>query len=272
MSRELTQTQNALLGAGSGVIETMINQPLAYCKNASQQRLPMAFDPRVLYRGCLANCLNQGCVTGFQFVANGSIQRLVTSGEDRPLTTAEQILSGGIAGAASAVFCGPLELVMTQQQRKGTSLTGTMSALASRGPTSFLRGFGMTAAREGMYAAGYLGLTPVVRSKLVNDFGVQEDISRAIGAIGSGVLICAVTQPIDTVKTCLQGDVEQVTYKGALETYRALQRENGFAAFYRGIGWRCLRMCAAIFVLDKSRVLLAPLLFPDAFGQPEEEQ
>ena len=267
MSRDLSEAQNAFLGAGSGIIEVTINQPMAFFKNAAQQKLPLTLNPRVLYRGYAAACLNQGTVTCFQFVANGAIQQLVTGGDTRVLTASELLLSGALAGAASAFFCGPLELVMTQQQRKGTSLPATFAALGQRGPGNFFRGFGVTAARESVYTAGYLGLAPVVRSHLVEHFSAQEEVARAVGAFVAGISICAVTQPIDTCKTCLQGDVEQALYKGTTDTFRTLASENGLAAFYRGFGWRCARTTSAIFVLDKSRTFLSPILFPSAFPE-----
>ena len=35
------------------------------------------------------------------------------------------------------------------------------------------------------------------------------------------------THPMDTIKTCMQGDIEQKTYKGIRNTYSALMQEKG---------------------------------------------
>ena len=86
--QQLNEAENTLLGITSGIIEVSVMQSTNYLKNASQQGLPFTLNPRVLYRGYVANCLNMGSVTGFQFFANGATKQLLTGGVTRPLTPA----------------------------------------------------------------------------------------------------------------------------------------------------------------------------------------
>ena len=172
--QQLNEAENTLLGITSGIIEVSVMQSTNYLKNASQQGLPFTLNPRVLYRGYVANCLNMGSVTGFQFFANGATKQLITGGVTRPLTPAEQIGAGFAAGSSSAILASPLELLMIQQQRKGGSMGGAAATVLSAGPATVGRGLINTAMREGIYTAGYLGVGPAVREYIVqavSDFG-----------------------------------------------------------------------------------------------------
>lgn len=43
--------------------------------------------------------------------------------------------------------------------------------------------------------------------------GWSETQSGVGGAVLGGILCCYMSHPFDTVKTCMQGDVERSTYK-----------------------------------------------------------
>lgn len=54
-----------------------------------------------------------------------------------------------------------MELTMIQQQRFGTGLLATPAAIVSEtGVMGMFRGFWMSCGREGIFAAGYMGLGP----------------------------------------------------------------------------------------------------------------
>lgn len=116
--------ENTVLGVCAGTIEVTILQPMLYCKNATQQGLPFTVDPRVLYRGLGMSVINMSVLTGVQFPLTGAVSKVVTRGADRPLSPSEKIASGFMGGAISGIVCAPMELVMIQQQRFGTSLLG----------------------------------------------------------------------------------------------------------------------------------------------------
>lgn len=231
----------------------------------------MTLNPRVLYRGYGANCLNMGGVTCFQFAANGIVKKAVTGGQVRKLTSFEQIYAGFAAGFLSGIVCSPLELVMIQQQVKGGSFVATAGQVLPKAG----RGLFNCSMREGIYSAGYLGIGPVVRSYLWDNhrdkFG-SEDQARMVGAILAGLFGAYLSHPFDTIKTCMQGDVEQKRFRGMSDTAATLWREGGVQKFYRGVVFRCLRQICAVFILDKARVSLAPLMFPKAFEGAENDQ
>merc|ERR1712070_647030 len=111
--------------------------------------LPFTMIPRILYRGYPANLVNLSSVTCFQFGANGFIKKLFTGGVIRPLSPAEEVGAGFLAGASSALLCSPMELVMIQQQNKGGNIPTAVANLAKGG--HFARGFVSCALREGIF-------------------------------------------------------------------------------------------------------------------------
>mmetsp|Transcript_4788 Transcript_4788/g.6568 ORF Transcript_4788/g.6568 Transcript_4788/m.6568 type:complete len:123 (+) Transcript_4788:406-774(+) len=115
--QKLSAVENTALGVAAGTIEVTILQPMLYCKNATQQGLPFSLDPRVLYRGLAVSIEKMSIVTGIQFPLTGLATSMITGGQNRKLSATEQISSGFIGGALSALACSPMELVLIQQQR-----------------------------------------------------------------------------------------------------------------------------------------------------------
>lgn len=262
MSNRLTPLENASVGTVGGVLEVLALQPFNYAKNARQQGIPLTVNPRKLYRGVLPNMMNMGSCTMWQFVVCGAVARAMSGGADRKATPIEGVVSGLAAGVSSALLGGPLELLMIQQQVKGGALPGHLRNLA--GP-SLARGIVPAAAREGIWAFSFLSLPPIIRDQLTTRWpGAFSSADRArTGAalIGAG-LSCLASQPFDTVKTNMQGDVERRRFTSMLQTFRALHASGGLSSFYRGVEWRYGRMVIAIWILDKVRVDLGRIMYP----------
>ena len=230
-----------------------------------------------------------------QFAVGGSLKKLVLGGEKRQLKSYEEMGTGITAGVISAFAATPLELVMIQQQRKGGGTVETIKSIAA--PNHILRGFIGAAVREGLWTCGYLSIPPIVRRNLRENFPDQFDSdtkARIPAALLGGLFACYLTQPFDTVKTCMQGDIERKTYgtfvsiavydafvysshvflifmnihivkiKKKTETAKKIG-EDGFTAFYRGATFRYGRMVCAVFMMDFLQAAVGPLLYPSAF-------
>merc|ERR1719506_2446764 len=105
---------------------------------------------------------------------------------------------------------------MIQQQRFGGSIVSTWSRIVSRsGPQGLMRGLWASTGREAFYTAGYLGIVPVTQKYCSRTFG-NDWVGSGIGAVGGGLLCAAITQPMDTAKTCMQGDIERKRYTTTL--------------------------------------------------------
>ena len=100
--------------------------------------------------------------------------------------------------------------------------------------------------------------------------GKTEDSARL-----SAALVCApiggiASHPPDTIKTCLQGDIEMAKFKGYGETTSVVIKERGLKALWSGYPWRCFRQIVALMMFDKIQSDLVPILFPHAF--PEKKR
>jgi solute carrier family 25 carnitine/acylcarnitine transporter 20/29 len=209
---------------------------------------------------------NMAILTGLQFPLTGAVTKLFTGGENRRLTNAEQIASGFCGGALSGFACAPMELIMIQQQRFGTSLISTpMKIMGETGAAGLMRGLLMSCGREGLFTAGYLGIGPVINRTLMENHGLSEATAKAGGAIGGGVIAATLSHPLDTVKTCMQGDIQRTSYGTVTETFSTLYGEAGPSRFFRGWSWRTGRMICAVFIMNECKVRLAPILFPYHF-------
>ena len=214
----LTDTENVIIGTICGTADTTLLQSTNYWKNAKQQGLPFTLNPAVLYRGYTANVVNNGFCVGSQFFLNGLVRKLLLRGEDRTMSDAEKIGCGFSAGALSGIVCGPIELVMIQQQRSGLSMGATISEIVGGGASSIFRGTLGMMAREGIYCGGYLGIMPVARRKIRESnpygLGATEDTARLAATFIAGPICSFLSHPADTLKTCMQGDLYQKRFKG----------------------------------------------------------
>lgn len=297
----LSPRQNLVLGVAAGALCKALNYPLLNFKNRAQQGLTMQYSqllrhPRTVYRGAPMAIFNLGATTGVQFGATGFFQRKLALREHRDgsrrrssppqaggtagataelgstaATTGDatqpsaftllgsSFLGGCVAGAPGSLW----ELTMIQQQRHGGNLVETpLRLVREHGAGILLRGMWLTIAREGLYSGCVLGVTPVVQRKLME---TQEGLSPSAALVPASLVgaVCSVTvtHPLDTVKTCLQGDARGEKFVGALSTTRVLLAEQGPTAFFRGYGWRLGMVSTTFFLLNKIKDGLAPLLF-----------
>jgi hypothetical protein len=259
MSTKLSGFQNAHVGVTVGVVEVLCCQPLNYWKNMKQQGLPLTIDPRKLYRGLGAAALNMGSCTMIQFAVGGSLKKLVLGGGDGRreggrLKTHEEMGVGFAAGVVSALAGSPLTLIMIQQQVRGGRSVDALRRIST--PQNFYRGFVGVAMREGLWTCGYLSFPPVFIRTLRETFPEKLDTdakARVPAALLGGLFACYLSHPFDTVKTCMQGDIERRTYGTFTETASKIS-EDGFTAFYRGASFRYGRMVCAVYLIDSLQV------------------
>mmetsp|Transcript_83209 Transcript_83209/g.101963 ORF Transcript_83209/g.101963 Transcript_83209/m.101963 type:complete len:284 (+) Transcript_83209:853-1704(+) len=265
--QQLSGGENALLGVLAGAIEVCIDQPQLYWKNASQQGLPFTLNPRYLYRGLFASMANMATLTGIQFYGVGMVKKMITKGDnDYVLSNFEQIYSAFIGGILSGFVCGPLELTMIQQQRKGFNMYQTAyNIISQNGVYGYTRGLYSSILRESIFVAGLLGLAPVFEDEFKNRFG-SSNLFVTLGASLLGALPAAIlSHPMDTVKTCMQGDIERNQYNNMRQSLIKIYYDGGISRMYAGFGWRYSRMACTIFIVNRAKLYLAPYLFPKYF-------
>lgn len=268
MSSRLNELQNATVGMTVGVVEVLILQPFNYAKNMTQQRRPIEIGP-AMYRGVGANAVNMGSCTMIQFAVGGKLKHIVSGGEvgSRNLTLAEEMICGIGAGTVSGLAGSPLELIMIQQQRKGGSTMSTVQNII-KNPPDVYRGFLGCAIREALWTCGYLSIPPVVRRNLMESYPdtfTSNDKARVPAALLGGLFACYMTQWADTIKTCMQGDIERSIYGTFTQTAKTIYKESSIPGFYRGATFRYGRMACAVFIMDLSAEFFAKAMYPSAF-------
>ena len=58
----------------------------------------------------------------------------------------------------------------------------------------------------------YMGINPAIARYAREEGGYSPGVAKSIGAVGSGVVAATVSHPMDTIKTCMQGDIERQRY------------------------------------------------------------
>ena len=262
--QKLNSKQNIFLGIVSGIIDISLTQPLVYWKVALQQNYHLHLIQNIL-RGAFTNMCSMSLLIRFNFINSPSSK--ITKGKTRRLTDNEMILSGFIGESLSGIICAPLELVMIQQQKLGSSLINTSKQIINKhGFKNHFRGLLTSCGREGIYTAGYLGLGPVITRNLDENYNYSKTTNKILGAIGGGVFASTLSHPLDNCKTCMQGDINKEKYKSTLQTFNRLIKENGISSLFRGYYWRTGKIIFTVFILNECKQFLSPLFFPEIFN------
>jgi hypothetical protein len=160
------------------------------------------------------------------------------------------------AGATSAVFACPAEYVMIQQQKSGRSLTAELrNILTQEGPLVVYRGMGATIVRETLYAAGYLGVVPVLRASFEKIPSVNDVPGGPVvlSGLAAGVLATVTTHPADTIKTRMQACYDRPEYARLGSSVAHIVRNEGLSSMFAGLLPRAFRIICAVFILTGTR-------------------
>ena len=83
----------------------------------------------------------------------------------------------------------------------------------------------MTMGREAMFTMSMLGVTPLIQQKLVESSGWERNTALAAGSLSGALLAGVITHPMDTIKSCMQGDLGRAKYDGIVQTGKAIAAE-----------------------------------------------
>jgi hypothetical protein len=192
-----------------------------------------------------------------QMFLNGLFEKRVFGAtEAKPLNDAEKMGAACLAGACSSVIYSPVDLTMIHQQKLSLGPFQTLQwVFRSHGLKAVWRGTLATAAREGIYTSGYLGLAPVLTSRIQKMPGREEAhlTNALLGSCIAGTVSALLTHPADTAKTVYQADMNGGKYTSAMSSASKLFAEGGIRAFYRGGLARTIRLCGAFFIVSSLR-------------------
>mmetsp|Transcript_22505 Transcript_22505/g.26527 ORF Transcript_22505/g.26527 Transcript_22505/m.26527 type:complete len:164 (-) Transcript_22505:27-518(-) len=161
-----------------------------------------------------------------------------------------------------------MELTMIQQQLYGTSLIATPAKIISEtGIKGMFRGLETSCLREAIFVSAMLGLGPVVKKYGAEELGMSTNSSKMFGACTAGVIVSTLSHPVDTIKTCQQGDIMKKEFGGVMGTCQTLMKQGGIPRFFGGWSWRTSRCIVQAFLWDECRTRLSPLFFPHHFQE-----
>lgn len=263
---KLSGGQNCALGMLAGLGCKMINYPLLSWKNSVQQGLGVSFNPSVVYRGLPMAMMNLGGTTAVQFGTTGFFQRgMKQVSDDKDVVEVSGAFLGGLA---SGIPCSIWELTMIQQQRFGGSIVSTpIRIVTDHGLVGGLgRGITMTLGRESLFTMAMLGVTPQIQRKLVESGKLgDKNQALAVGALTGATFSATLTHPLDTIKTCLQGDLARTKYTNVMGTGQSLAAEYGVVqGLFKGLSFRISLIATSFFLINKFKEELCPVIFPDA--------
>ena len=114
---------------------------------------------------------------------------------------------------------------------------------------------------------------PTFATALGERYGLREGVAKFAGATAAGVVAGTVSHPMDTIKTCMQGDCAQAKYTGILPTGQAIVAEHGLArGLFNGLFWRISLISTTFFLVNTFKQKTVPLLFPHAVDPPAKSK
>jgi len=152
--------------------------------------------------------------------------------------------SGGAAGATSLTFVYPLDFARTRLAadvgsggaREFTGIVDCLRKIATKdGVQGLYRGFGISVAGIIFYRAAYFGMFDTAKEMFLKDAGIMFKWAVAqVVTVSAGVI----SYPLDTVRRRLMMQsgraAEDMLYKGTMDCFVVIAREEGPLAFFKG--------------------------------------
>jgi len=200
--------------------------------------------PTGLYRGAGVRIIGAGFQQMFRWggYTNISYYFRDEKGKITPVNNAIAGMGGGICEAVFAVT--PVETVktrVTDDQRRGTmqykgSGDAIVKILRSEGPAGLYRGALPTILKQGTNQAVRMPLQQLffgiitMGDETKNKSSTYNGIAGLMAGVGSVVL----TQPQDCVKSRMQGEEAKKLYKGTVDCFMQMLKNEGPVCFFAG--------------------------------------
>jgi len=221
---------------------------------------------KAFWRGNFTNVIRYFPTQAFNFAFKDSIKKLFPKADPKKEFGKFFLInmaSGGLAGAGSLCIVYPLDYARTRLaadvgKTRDFSGLGDCLMKTAKGPKGFLglyNGFGVSVIGIIPYRGVYFGLFDSFREKnpFKNDMGIMGVLS--VFGIAQVVAIAAgyASYPFDTVRRRLQMQSEkpkeQWIYKGTLDCFGKVTKEEGPTALFKGAGANALRTVGSALVL-----------------------
>lgn len=259
---KLSPRERGILGLAANGSESFFDLALFSYKVHSQLtrfkalNTRFSFHPSLLFAGWKQALPAYGIVGSLQTWADRKIEHLFAGNGNS--STGQRAISSLLGGAISSPFLCSIELILTQLQMKMkktnnhkdiTFVKVFRNICNEHGLRhGIFRGTSGTLGRDSLFTYGYIEfprtITPYVKKYCMDDIAVQG-LSTAISAIVMTVL----SQPFDTIKTVMQGDMKQQKFVSFIQTSKVIYTMHGWKGFMFGLNARFTRTAFAIFYL-----------------------
>jgi solute carrier family 25 (mitochondrial adenine nucleotide translocator), member 4/5/6/31 len=257
----IIQTQDSNPKIRSGEVSRYTGIINCFTRVASEQGIS------AFWRGNLTNVIRYFPTQAFNFAFKDSIKKLFPKYDSKKefgMFFLANMASGGLAGAGSLCIVYPLEYARTRLASDVGGKTKTFDGLAdcliktAKGPggiRSLYNGFGVSVVGIIPYRGVYFGLFDTLSA-----FNPRQSESGVIGlcykfAIAQFTAITSgyASYPFDTIRRRLQLQSEKPRqkwlYKGPLDCFVKIWKEEGATALYKGAGANVLRTVGSALVL-----------------------
>lgn len=215
------------------------------------------------WRGNLANCIRYFPTQALNFAFKDKIKIAFKSSkaDSYAVSLGKNIASGGVAGTLSLCFVYSLDYARTRlandtkSSKKGgeRQYSGLVDVykktLSTDGVAGLYRGFVASAVGIFIYRGCYFGFYDTLKPILLGD---NAGLAASF-ALGYGVTVASglASYPIDTIRRrMMMTSGQAVKYKGSIDCFIQIMKNEGFMALMKGAGANILRGIAGAGVLS----------------------
>lgn len=228
-------------------------------------RIPKEQGFGAFWRGNLANVIRYFPTQALNFAFKDTYKQIFLSGVDKKTQFwryfAGNLASGGAAGATGLCFVYPLDFARTRlaadvgsgKAREFSGLGNCLTTIAKRdGVKGLYQGFFVSIQGIIVYRASYFGTYDTVKGMLPDPKNTPIVVSWAIAQLvttGAGII----SYPFDTVRRRMMmqsgRSKEDLMYKGTVDCWRKIYKNEGQGAFFKGAFSNVLRGTGGALVL-----------------------
>jgi hypothetical protein len=230
-----------LFGPVAGIVESICMQPLDTMKVLKQSNQYTNFSslikkPKYLYKGLTP-------FTGQMFVKYFLRFTAFEIFKSKNNNTLQNFAAGICAGFTESLFITPFELIKTNLQTTQNKKPFLVinNIYNEKGIRGLYRGFSTTAIRQCTNQAFNFSIYYKLRTLFIKE-DERPNILKIIGAsLFSSSIGPILTSPIDTLKTRFMNP--NYNYTSIFGAIRDIIKNEGIKTFYKGIGFRLIRVC-----------------------------
>jgi len=206
------------------------------------------------YRGLGPQLIGVAPEKAIKLTVNDFVRSLAMDPETGRIKLGWELIAGGTAGGCQVVFTNPLEIVKIRLQMQGEAAKAAPDQI-QKGAVHIIRQLGIVGLYKGATAClmrdiPFSAIYFPVYSHFKTDVFHQDYNGKQLSfletlasAAIAGMPAAYLTTPFDVVKTRLQSEAKkgQSNYKGPLDAFGKIYREEGFKALWKGGPARILR-------------------------------